>query len=1091
MSTADTDIRVITAGAGSGKTRRITEEITRAISDEGIAPEKIIATTFTRKAAAELSARIRSSLVAGGHIEEAMSMGAAMIGTVHSVCGQLLERYCYETGIAPGTGVLGEQESQALLEEAIGEAAGGEEIETLEHLAYLLGHTEYTFGGQVHDWGSDVRKMIELARSNDLSGADIVSHAEQSAIELIELMPAEETRWEALRRRIRDEAERALGDFDPEDSTAKTKKVKNTLQAMFSTFDREGTVRWKDIEKLATLDPGRKSEDAVETLKAAAGEFSGTERYKEDVRSYIRTAGAVAARTLEILSRKKRELGVMDFVDQEAGMLRALDSQAVRERVSGEFSLLVVDEFQDTSPIQLSIFMKLADAGLRSIWVGDPKQSIYGFREADPALMQALLSSLPGRSVSDSLDTSYRSRPDLVNFSNALFTRAFAQTMPEVNVALEAARDDHSPDQPAVQLWIYPYSKNRTKQEYFHQALAAGIGELIEARVPVENRNAGEAGGQHPVEAGDIAVLCRTWSRAASLSRALEAAGIPAVMQRPGLLFTPEGVAVHAALRYLADRRDSLAVVEMLMLAREEADPASVVEERIHHVKAEEYESWAGDEPLVAMLESLRPQLHHYSLPALFDVITARGNLGRLIGSFGDPGRVDANLERLRGMVEEYSESMLRLGRETSIAGLAAYLEKTADEKTDSQAVRHTEGAVQVSTYHGAKGLEWPVVIAADLNNEATPALFTTEIRDSGSFSPADPLAGRSIRFWPLLPTGKSGVVAECIKASPIYHRRELADEAEHHRLLYVGLTRARDYLILPADQNAQGELKTKWIAGAYGAQGDNLELPQNPGIHDAVVEWNGRSVPVHVKELSLHEGRAGARRPAVVRVPSENRGPADYPPYIIRPSGFHEAAGRAAEAKGETHEEASGEADVEGALPLAPGNVVTYGRDLSAGAGDFGTDLGEACHAVFARSIGCRRRLSEDEVSRMLAAYGAGSSISAGLLAEQAESFRLWTGEAWPEAAPDIEVSGFAVVGGRRVTARLDLVMDSGDELVIVDHKTVGTIEDPAEAAQEYAGQLSLYRLVAEKAQSGRRVRTLVNFVLQGTVVELEGGEI
>ena len=115
----------------------------------------------------------------------------------------------------------------------------------------------------------------------------------------------------------------------------------------------------------------------------------------------------------------KKKRGLIDFVDQEQLLLKALDLPDVSNVLQEELDLLLVDEFQDTSPIQLALFLKLAEAATETVFVGDVKQAIYGFRGSDPELMQAVLKTVEkegGRK--EVLGKSYRSRGHLVEYTN-------------------------------------------------------------------------------------------------------------------------------------------------------------------------------------------------------------------------------------------------------------------------------------------------------------------------------------------------------------------------------------------------------------------------------------------------------------------------------------------------------------------------------------------------------------------------------------------------------------------------------------------------------------------------------------------------
>ena len=117
---------------------------------------------------------------------------------------------------------------------------------------------------------------------------------------------------------------------------------------------------------------------------------------QQDIQDYLSQIFALCADALAIYAERKRELGVLDFTDQEHLLLKVLDHDNVASVLKDELDLLMVDEFQDTSPIQLALFIKLAQFAKSISWVGDIKQAIYGFRGSDTALMEAILQGTSG-----------------------------------------------------------------------------------------------------------------------------------------------------------------------------------------------------------------------------------------------------------------------------------------------------------------------------------------------------------------------------------------------------------------------------------------------------------------------------------------------------------------------------------------------------------------------------------------------------------------------------------------------------------------------------------------------------------------------
>ncbi len=165
-----------------------------------------------------------------------------------------------------------------------------------------------------------------------------------------------------------------------------------------------------------------------------------------------------AAEAMADYERFKRTQGLVDFVEQEQEALALLRCPDVRGRLAERFELALVDKFQDTSPIQLALFLELAGIVRRSIWVGDAKQAIYGFRGTDPELIRGVVARLPPATGGqpERLPRSYRSRPGLVAFHNAPFGAAFPSTgipLDQIIVA-ECQRTDQPDDAPPpLEVW--------------------------------------------------------------------------------------------------------------------------------------------------------------------------------------------------------------------------------------------------------------------------------------------------------------------------------------------------------------------------------------------------------------------------------------------------------------------------------------------------------------------------------------------------------------------------------------------------------------------------------------------------------------
>ena len=186
---------------------------------------------------------------------------------------------------------------------------------------------------------------------------------------------------------------------------------------------------WAQWVKLSKETPAKASLAEAQPVLSAARRYEEHPQLRSDIEQYTRLIFEFAARALQQYQERKEERGLLDFVDLEQRTLAVLEQPEVAGVIKEEFDLLVVEEFQDTNPIQLALFIRLAELVRHgAVWVGDAKQAIYGFRGSDPALMDAVTRSI-GTDGARSLNTTYRARPELARIFNDLFVPAFQREL--------------------------------------------------------------------------------------------------------------------------------------------------------------------------------------------------------------------------------------------------------------------------------------------------------------------------------------------------------------------------------------------------------------------------------------------------------------------------------------------------------------------------------------------------------------------------------------------------------------------------------------------------------------------------------------
>jgi ATP-dependent exoDNAse (exonuclease V) beta subunit len=808
-------LKVVMAGAGTGKTHRITSDMMDAIAG-GLSAASVLATTFTNKAATELQERVQAAGAKAGHRDASLQLPDALIGTVNAVCGRLLTEFALEAGLPPTLAVLDEVAEKVAFETAISAIVADYE-EDIGPIAERLGYD----GDNKHasDWVDCVRSIALAARDNRLLPGDVLACLPRALAGVTALLPAPDPVGAAaldaaLRDAMNDLLRRSQGwalTAGP-DNTRKAVNVVRLAASDFRPAD-EKFLPWSKWVALTKLRPAKGLAADFVPLAIAAGAQDRHPRLHADIRTLVKTCYQAASRTLEAYAAYKVREGLLDFCDQETLLLTLLERDAtIRDELSARLQLMFVDEFQDTSPLQLTLFLRLARLVARSVWVGDPKQAIFAFHGADPALMGSILQAIgPHAGESDILGTSRRSRPGLVDFANALFVPAFAaQGMDAPHVRLSSYRRDLPNQGPPLVAWRLPEGQAADACPIVAGAVVRMLADANRPRV--QDVASGEA---RPVRAGDVAILCKRNETVAAMAKALQVQGLRVAAERGGLLETPEVRLALACLRRLTSGYDTLAAAEIAHLC-DAAGKGDWLRARLTDRAIEL-------DPRVTLLDTVRPNAADLSpFAALGEALAVAGVL-RVVAAWPDPAQRLANIEALFGCATEYQEACRRTRSIATPSGFGAWLH--ALDPAPSQPASFGEDAVTVLTYHKAKGLEWPFVVMAELGHERDQTAFdvTVEARADG-FDLNDPLAGRWVRFWPW-PYGKHSKdvpMGDRAANGPEHEGAQQRANAEAVRLGYVGVTRARDYLVLAIEAP-----RPRWLERfAPGLAGALLALP-------------------------------------------------------------------------------------------------------------------------------------------------------------------------------------------------------------------------------------------------------------------------
>ncbi|MDC3959012.1 UvrD-helicase domain-containing protein [Polyangium jinanense] len=1041
-------IDIVSASAGSGKTTRLARELEHAVTELGIAPDRIVATTFTRKAAAELVGRGRDFLLRKGRPDDAELFRAARIGTVNAVAGMLVSEFAFEAGVSPELIVLDETRAEETFRRSFGDVVSRDDLAELARLSGCFDE---------FPWPSIVRQIADDARMNRISLDALDGDRERSVRGFFELFDEPTERGDVLDARLEAALDTAITRLREKitQGADPTKKSAETLAAYERAKDHlraQRSLPWPSWVELAHLAAASKSDAACEEVRRAAGVLLRHPTFREDNELAIRLCFDLARRSLAAYQRFKSARRAIDFIDQETIALALLDREDVKEVLAEEVSLVLVDEFQDSSPLELALFLALARIAPRSVWVGDQKQAIYGFRGADPSLMEAVIAEVLHGKEPETLSVGRRSRAPLVHLTNALFVPPFGEAgLSAARVALEPAiPEDAERLGPCVERWRLdlPSGSGAAAE------LALSMRHLLDdPSVYVR----GEEGAPRRVRPGDIAVLCRRRETCLAVATALGKVDIAAEVALGGLLGTPEGRAASAGLGLWVHPDDMLARAELARLTEPGAASIDIL------LRGDDPDRWRDVDPIARLLGARDVSPFAGALEA-FDAVARALRLDDLVARWGRGKQGLANLDALRAHAVTFVRLARHRGGAASPAALVAYLEGLAESLEDAQATPGGGHAVSITTWHAAKGLEWPIVVLYELDGTFSRSALGVHVDDRRGRGPLlqAPLAGRTIRYWPSPLRFQRSPLTERLRAHPIAAEASENAVREELRLLYVGFTRARDRLVLASSRDlSEGTLRL-FTRGGGAPLAEPMPARSREGVSLVSVDWGGRQTSVAVRRpaprASLVSSQADPAHAEILDRPS----PRTYAPALLAPS------------------------NLEGQGSVL--DIERIGPRVSARATVDPAALGSAVHAFLASD---RPGLDEDDraelAARLLDAWGVAEALPVEDVLALGRRFSDWLGTRWPGAILRREWPvEHRLAAGTLVRGKLDLLVMAGETLVVIDHKVVLAGElDALEEIRGAHGQLRAYAdaLLAAGAAS---VQVRVHLPLAGLVARL-----
>lgn len=871
---------LVTSGAGCGKTFRMVQRYT-AIIESGVDVTRIIAVTFTEKAAAELRDRVRAQCrkmmarTEGAERERwvraARRLALAPVTTIHGLCARLLREHALTAGIDPQFAQLDETQHDLLLRETVRATLlqrlhAGEPTARAVVARYGLEDAGRVVRGLVSEREELGGLLRRPPTAEELHGRWRVAGGEAQAGVLERLLADE--RWAEVCAALTGIAP------VPGDNAGDRQQAFCELAGQALASDADDAERLMALCEALALGhrnagakgnwAGREADlaevkGALKTLADLKDEYRAEaealahveDEATAELAAAICAEAAVAARAWE---ETKRGRSALDFADLQV-LARDLlvGHPEVLARVRARYEHVLVDEFQDTNHLQKQIIWLLAggdaDTGLlprdgRLFVVGDAKQSIYGFRSADVTVFNATLrefAEAPGCGVLP-LDTSYRSRPELIAFLNDLFCRECVMGVTataDYEACYESVRAARTaPGLPQdVELLLVPKAPGEDDEDgplsahdarlIEAEALAARIREIVDSRaVTIEVKGEDGEPLRRAAQYGDFGMLFQSMTAVGLYEYALRRAGVPFyTVAGRGFYHRQEIRDCLSLLRVLENASDDLSLVGALrspMFALSDDAIFWLTRSVLGLWRALELAA-AGRHPHQAQIPSdqleriarahsviagLRAERERMTVSELVERMLAETGLAATyLAQFAGRQAV-ANLRKLTDLARAFEAT-----GEFSLREFTVWLrDLVINEQREGLASVHEEAAdvVQLLTVHKAKGLEWPIVIVPDLT------------RDPGGGGTSDPIASPTVGVVPRmeLPDGSLqwGAVGRGVQ-----RRNEERALAERRRLFYVALTRARDYLILSStfgvkkDGTLSGGAWLQWLVGGLG----------------------------------------------------------------------------------------------------------------------------------------------------------------------------------------------------------------------------------------------------------------------------------
>jgi ATP-dependent exoDNAse (exonuclease V) beta subunit len=918
----------VEAGAGTGKTTLLVERILSLIRNHRASLEQIVAITFTEKAAGELKVRLREAIekaipLASAEEGEVLAQALedlerASISTIHSFCASLLRERPVEASIDPNFEPLDEIGMDLLFQETWDQWLGQELEKKARELRRAL-----ALGMNLDSLARLVRQVYD---NRDLLPADPFRRPAYSTVVFLESLEREvQKAWELAESDCRDEQ-----DLGYQSIQALRQKIKELKEA---SPDRREIILLRDLEikSQGNKQKWKKPTSCDVQKQILKGLGVDLMALLVSIRSDVMAELLEWVRAfLMTIQEEKNRRGLLDFQDLlilARNLLR--DNKEIRRYFQERFRYILVDEFQDTDPLQVEVVFLLAEDGARAenweevavlpgklFLVGDPKQSIYRFRRADIETYEKAKEKLTVKGASLNIVQNFRTVPSIISWVNRIFTDLIQPTeeghfQPSYTpLAPHPERKEVLRDQPGVIL-LAPtpgFEPLEASAPQVREGEAQSIAALIEEMVGENSRGRWmvfdkKEGGSRPVGFRDMALLFPTLTGIEAYEEALKARSIPYRLEGGKEFYLRQEVrSLLCCLKALDDPADEISLVAALRspffgFSDEEIFLFASSGNRLNYLHSPDEEG-SGFAETFSLLRKLHEERNANSLSSTVTALLSgtKALEFSLLRQGGE--QVAANLRKILEQARMFEgESQATFRR------FVEWLETREEEgvrEGESPWAEEGEESVKLLTVHKAKGLEFPVVFLANLASQRVRRQEFIPLRLQGTFQLA--IGGF-----------KTAGYDSALK------QEKARMEAEDRRLFYVAATRARDYLVIPLfwgkrkgffsllegkvpgmdEMHPWSVVDGQLIAGGgcfdlQPAEKPPLRLDLGESERERETPWQRR---IHWKE-TLDSVKEKASRGLPLLAPSSSAF-LDFPPYFFDEKTEPRASGKGSEESG------------------------------------------------------------------------------------------------------------------------------------------------------------------------------------------------